>query len=123
MPCGWSQDGLYTFNALAREISKDRKEHRDKFKKAFKMTIQQQTLNSASNKNGKRKRNCIDTYNELNENDFIVNNEEESDNNSNNEWVTKMNSTLRHDCSILTSRERLKNLIKSKFFCTKCSLN
>jgi hypothetical protein len=53
LPCGWSQDGLYTFNALAREISKDHKEHGDEFKKAFKMTIQQQTLNSASNKNGK----------------------------------------------------------------------
>jgi hypothetical protein len=89
LPCGWSQDGLYTFNALAREISKDRKEHGDEFEKAFKMTIQQQTLNSASNMNGKRKRNCIDTYNDLNENDFIVNNEEESDNDSNNEWVTK----------------------------------
>jgi hypothetical protein len=53
LPCGWSQDGLYTFNALAREISKDRKEHGDEFEKAFKMTIQQQTLNSASNMNGK----------------------------------------------------------------------
>jgi hypothetical protein len=41
LPSGWSQGGLYTFNALAREISKDRKEHGDKFKKAFKMTIQQ----------------------------------------------------------------------------------
>jgi hypothetical protein len=61
----------------------------DEFKKAFKMTIQQQALNSASNKNGKWKGNCIDTYNELNQNDFIVINEEESDNNSNNEWVTK----------------------------------
>ena len=47
------------------------------------------TLNSASNKNGKRKHNCIDTYNDLNDNGFNVNNEEESDNNSNNKWVTK----------------------------------
>jgi anti-sigma factor RsiW len=48
LPCGWSQDGLCTFNALARGISKDRKKHGDKFKKAIKMTIQQQALNSAS---------------------------------------------------------------------------
>jgi hypothetical protein len=89
LPCGWSQDGLNTFNALAREISKDCKEHGDEFEKAFKMTIQQQTLNSAFNKNGKQKHNCIDTYNDLNQNDFIVNNEEESDNDSNNKWVTK----------------------------------
>jgi hypothetical protein len=89
LPCGWSQDGLYTFNALASEISKDRKEHGDEFEKAFKMTIQQQTLNSAFNKNSKQKRNCIDTYNDLNENILIVNNEEDSDNDSNNEWVTK----------------------------------
>jgi hypothetical protein len=87
------------------------------------MTTQQQTLNSAFNKNAKGKCNCIDTYNDLNNNDFIVNNEEESDNNSNNEWVKKMNSTFRYDCSILMSRETLKNLIESKFFCTKCSLN
>jgi hypothetical protein len=53
LPCGWSQNRLCTFDALAREISKDRKEHGDEFKKAFKMTVQQQALNSASNKNGK----------------------------------------------------------------------
>jgi hypothetical protein len=89
LPCGWSQDGLCTFNALAREISKDCKDHGNEFDKAFKMTVQEQAPNSASNKNGKRKHNCIDTYNDLNKNDFIVNNEEESDNNSNNKWVTK----------------------------------
>ena len=89
LPCGWSQDGLCTFNALAREISKDRKDHGDEFNKAFKMTVQEQALNSASNKNGKQKHNCIDTYNDLNDNGFNVNNEEESDNNSNNKWVTK----------------------------------
>ena len=89
LPCGWSQDGLSTFNALAREISKDPKDHGDEFDKAFKMTVQEQALNSASNKNGKWKHNCIDTYNDLNNNGFNVNNEEESDNDSNNKWVTK----------------------------------
>ena len=89
LPCEWSQDGLCTFNALAREISKDHTKHGDEFKKAFKMTVQQQALNSASNKNGKWKHNCIDTYNDLNDNDLLVNNEEESDNNRNNELVTK----------------------------------
>ena len=53
------------------------------------MTLQEQALNSASNKNGKWKRNCIDTYNDLNDNGFNVDNEEESDNDSNNKWVTK----------------------------------
>ena len=89
LPCGWSQDGLSTFNALAREISKDHKDHGNKFNKAIKMNVQEQALNSASNKNGKRKHNCIDTYNDLNDNGFNVNNEEESDNDSNNKWVTK----------------------------------
>jgi len=89
LPCGWSQDGLSTFNALAREISKDRKDHGNEFDKAFKITVQEQALNSASNKNGKRKHNCIDTYNDLNDNGFNVDNEEESDNDSNNKWVTK----------------------------------
>jgi hypothetical protein len=36
LPCGWSQDGLHTFNELAKEISKDPKEHGEEFKKAFK---------------------------------------------------------------------------------------
>ena len=53
------------------------------------MTVQEQALNSASNKNRKRKHNCIDTYNDLNDNGFNINNEEESDNDSNNKWVTK----------------------------------
>ena len=53
------------------------------------MTLQEQALNSASNKNRKRKHNCIDTYNDLNDNGFNVNNEEESDNDSKNKWVTK----------------------------------
>jgi hypothetical protein len=35
----------------------------------------------------------------------------------------KMNSTFSYDCSILMSRERLKKLVESKLFCTKCSLN
>ena len=88
LPCGWSQDGLHTFNELAKEISKDRKEHGEEFEKAFKKWIEQQIEISATNKNGKRKRNCIDTYNDLNEGQFIIKNEEDHDNKKD-DWVTK----------------------------------
>jgi len=50
--------------------------------------IEQQIENSATNKNGKRKRNCIDTYNDLNEGQFIITNEEDSDKEKD-DWVTK----------------------------------
>ena len=51
--------------------------------------IEQQIENSATNKNGsKRKRNCIDTYNDLNEGQFIIKNEGDSDHDKD-DWVTK----------------------------------
>jgi hypothetical protein len=90
LPCGWSQDGLHTFNALAKEISKDRNDHGDEFKMAFKTSIEQEMQNNATNKNGKRKRYCIDTYNDLNESLlFVKHGEEDSDDDSKDEWVTK----------------------------------
>jgi hypothetical protein len=91
MPCGWSKDGLHTFNALAKEISKDRNKHGDEFNKAFKTSIEQETQSNGTNKNGKRKRHCIDTYNDLNESVLFVKDgaEEDSDDDSNDEWVMK----------------------------------
>jgi hypothetical protein len=89
LPCGWSEDGLRTFNALAKEISNDRKENGDEFEKAFKIDMEQEMQSNATNKNGKRKRCCIDTYNDLNESVLIVKNEEDSDDDNKDEWVTK----------------------------------
>jgi len=87
LPCGWSQEGLRTFNEFAKEISKDRKAHGEAFEQEFKIMIEDQIANSATNKNGKRKRNCIDTYNDLNEGQFIITNEEDSDKEKD-DWVT-----------------------------------
>ena len=42
----------------------------------------------ATNKNGKRKRLCIDTYNDLNQSVLFVKNEEDSDDDNKDEWVT-----------------------------------
>jgi hypothetical protein len=44
---------------------------------------------NTTNKNGKQKWNCIDTYNDLNESVLIVKNEEDSDDDNKDEWVTK----------------------------------
>jgi hypothetical protein len=88
LPCGWSQEGLRTFNEFAKEISKDRKKHGEEFEKEFKVRIEQQIENSTTNKNGKRKRNCIDTYNDLNEGQFIITTEEDSDKEKD-DWVVK----------------------------------
>jgi hypothetical protein len=88
LPCGWSQDGLQTFNALAKEISNNRMEHGEEFYKAFKKSIEQQMESSATSKNCKQKRNCIDTYNDLNEGQLIMKNEEDSDNEQD-QWVKK----------------------------------
>ena len=42
LPCGWSKDGLETFNQLAKEVSIDRKEHGEEFDNAFKTNIEQE---------------------------------------------------------------------------------
>jgi hypothetical protein len=55
LPCGWSTDGLHTFNALAKEINNDRKENGDEFKKAFKINMKQEMQSNTTNKNGKQK--------------------------------------------------------------------
>ena len=83
--CGWSQEGLETFNELAQEIAKDRKEHGEEFDEDFKTSIQMQLESKTSSNIGKRK-NGIQTYNDLNGEEFILNN-----NGSCNEeqWVKK----------------------------------
>ena len=41
---------------------------------------------ASTNKTGKRKRNCIDTYNDLNEEELIIKEEEHHDDE---DWVSK----------------------------------
>jgi hypothetical protein len=86
LPCGWSKQGLQTFNQLAREIFQSRKEHGEEFNKAFKEYIEQEM--ASKHNTGKRKRNCIDTYNDLNEGDMIRIQEHGSDD-ENEGWVAK----------------------------------
>ena len=86
MSCGWSKDGLQTFNQLAKEVYKNRKEHGEEFDKALKKSIKQEM--ASTNKTGKRKRNCINTYNNLNEGELIMKDEENSDEEQE-EWVEK----------------------------------
>ena len=88
LPCGWSQEGLITFNTLAKEISQDRIENDESFNEAFKKSMENEMAISALNKNGKRKRECIDTYNDLNEGQLIHRDEEDSDE-EDDPWVRK----------------------------------
>jgi predicted AAA+ superfamily ATPase len=87
LSCGWSKDGLQTFNQLAKEVYKNRKEHGEEFDKAFKKSIEQEM--ASTNKTGKRKRNCVDTYNDLNEGGLIMKDEENSEDEEQEEWVAK----------------------------------
>jgi hypothetical protein len=88
LPCGWSKDGLQTFNQLAKEVNKNRQEHGEEFDKAYKKTIEEEM--ASTNKTGKRKRNCIDTYNDLNEGALVKNDEESSGVEVDQEdWVSK----------------------------------
>ena len=88
MPCGWSKDGLQTFNQLAKEVYKNRQEHGEEFDKAFKDALEEEM--ASTNKTGRRKRNNIDRYNDLNEGALIMKDaescggEEEEE-----EWVSK----------------------------------
>lgn len=84
--CGWSIDGLETFNQLAREIFINRKEQGEIFDKAFKEHMEQEI--ASTNKTGKRKRKCVATYNDLNANEMMKNYEECSDTEEEG-WVAK----------------------------------
>jgi hypothetical protein len=88
IPCGWSQEGLLTFNKLVKEISKDWIENDESFNEAFKTSMENEMAISALNKNGKRKQDCIDTYNDLNEGQLISKNEEDSED-EHDPWVRK----------------------------------
>jgi hypothetical protein len=88
LPCGWSKEGLETFNQLAKEIKQDRKEHGETFNEAFKTSIEEEMALSQLHKNGKRKRQCIDTYNDLNETEMIIKDEENSEEESE-QWVRR----------------------------------
>jgi hypothetical protein len=54
----------------------DRQDNDMEFDKAFKDGIEKEM--ASNNKNRKRKRNCIDTYNDLNEQELITDNGENS---------------------------------------------
>jgi hypothetical protein len=85
--CGWSKQGLQTFNKLAREIFISRnKEDGEDFNKTFKEHIEQEM--ASTNKTSKRKRNCIETYNDLNEED-MKRNYKEGNEEENEGWVAK----------------------------------
>jgi hypothetical protein len=88
LPCGWSEDGLQTFNKIARELIINRKEHGDEFDKAFKTRIEQQMASSSTNKKGKRKRQCVDTYNDLHQGELTTKGGDNSDDESEH-WVMK----------------------------------
>ena len=52
---------------------------------AFKTSIEEEMAISEINKNGKRKRDCIDTYNDLNEGQLLIKDSEEESA----QWVRK----------------------------------
>lgn len=85
MPCGWSKEGLQTFNKLAKEVYSDRQKNGEEFNKAFKESIEQEM--ASNNKTGKRKRNCIDTYNDLNEQQLITKDGEDDSDEEDGGWV------------------------------------
>jgi len=73
---------------LAKEVHNNRKELGEDFDKAFKKSTKQEM--ASTNKPGKWKRNCIDTYNDLNEGELMINKDKDnSDEEQEEEWVTK----------------------------------
>lgn len=55
---------------------------------AFKTSIEEEMAMNEINKNGKRKRDCIDTYNDLNEGQLLIKDEDDSEEESA-QWVRK----------------------------------
>ena len=48
LPCGWSKDGLQTFNELANEVIIDRNERGNAFDNEFKETVKQELSSRAT---------------------------------------------------------------------------
>jgi hypothetical protein len=88
LPCGWSEDGLQTFNKIARELIINRKENGDEFDKVFKTRIEQEMASSATTKNGKRKRQCVETYNDL-QGELVTTKGEDNSDDESEHWVQK----------------------------------
>ena len=62
---------------MAKEVHKNCNEHGEEFNRAFKKSIEEEM--ASTNRAGKRKRNCIETYNDLNEEELIIKEEEHHD--------------------------------------------
>jgi hypothetical protein len=60
---------------LAKEVYNNRNEHGEEFDRAFKKSIKEEIASTI--KAGERKRNCIETYNDLNEVELIMNKDDE----------------------------------------------
>jgi hypothetical protein len=75
LPCGWSKQGLETFNKVCTEVNINRQQLGQEFDKAFKKKSMEETMVS-TNKTGKRKRHYIETYNDLNDGEQIIANGE-----------------------------------------------
>jgi len=86
---GWSQDGLQTFNQLAKEVYKNRKEYGEEFNKAYKKALEEEM--ASTNKTGKRKRSNIDTYDDLNDGAFLMKDAKscDEDEEEDEQWVAK----------------------------------
>ena len=84
------KDGLQTFDQLAKEVYKNCNEHGEEFDRAFKKSIEEEM--ASTNRAGKRKRNCIETYNDLNEAELIMNKDDEENSGDEEQeegWVSK----------------------------------
>lgn len=84
MPCGWSKEGLETFNVFANEVIIDRHDHGKQFDNDFKANIKQELATKYKTK--KRKRNYIDTYSDLMDGEHMIKNEEDSEEEN---WVSR----------------------------------
>ena len=70
---------------------------------------------ASTNKTGKRKRNCIDTYNDINEGALVKNDEESSGVEVDQEdWVSKNVFLVQVLIEYITGSETLKHAIQSK---------
>jgi hypothetical protein len=89
LPSGWNKNGLETFNRLAREVLNDRMKHGEEFDKAFKTSCDEAKL-SCTKTTPKRKRNYVDTYNDLDGGEGIQNKGEHIDSDGEPEsWVSE----------------------------------
>ena len=87
MKYGWSTKGLEAFSSISKEIQRDRNKHGGEFDKAFKEVMKKEA--ESAKKSKKRKKDGMNVYNDLNEDNQKKGEQEEHYSSEEETWAAR----------------------------------